>query len=156
MNTIKILILISLFAGAVSLNAQNKNNLFIEAGGSAIVYSINYDRLITDNLSIRGGLSYLKGTFFFDYSFTLFPVSVNYLVGSGDSKLELGAGVTFYSGELKLFGLSGSKDDFLGNFIIGYRYQPSDGGFIFRAAFTPIYSQNGIHAWGGLSIGTAF
>jgi len=44
-----------------------------------------------------------------------------------------------------------------GNATIGYKYQKKQGGFLFRAYYTPIFEQyKTIKHWGGLSLGYAF
>ena len=84
------------------------------------------------------------------------PVSFNYYAGEGNSKLELGAGMTFVTGTVDWFGMKESGSIVVGNFNIGYRYQPVDGGFFFRIGFTPQFTFEGIQAWGGLGIGATF
>jgi hypothetical protein len=120
--------------------------------------SVNYERMINEQMSIRGGLGVgytfipAEGgchgygpTFMFNY----FPVGVEY-------RLELGVGVAaMYSiptpGRINLKPFpfyfpfpGGERDDlrltphwWVGPAIsIGYRYQPENGGFFFRAGAT--------------------
>ena len=37
--------------------AQDKNTLYVEGAGAAILYSLNYERQFTDKLSLRVGFS---------------------------------------------------------------------------------------------------
>jgi hypothetical protein len=39
---------------------------------------------------------------------------------------------------------------------IGYRYQPTNGGFLFRIGLTPWFHSGGAKISGGLSLGVAF
>lgn len=44
-----------------------------------------------------------------------------------------------------------------GNAMIGYKYMKKQGGFLFRAYYSPLFEQfQGIKHWGGLSFGFAF
>jgi len=61
-NIIRKIIMLLLFIN-VSILSQNikfNNNLFAEAFGNGGAYSLNYDRIIFDNLSARFGVSLLK------------------------------------------------------------------------------------------------
>ena len=42
--------------------AQDKNTIYVEGAGAAILYSFNYERQFTDNLSLRVGFSSLPFT----------------------------------------------------------------------------------------------
>jgi hypothetical protein len=90
------------------------------------------------------------------------PITVSYLLGSGGSKLEMGAGLLLekFSGQASSgFGekASGSGVYPVGTAIFGYRYMPVGGGFNFKLAFTPVYHPDlGFFPWGGLSFGFGF
>ncbi|MDR3611850.1 MAG: hypothetical protein P4L27_14870 [Ignavibacteriaceae bacterium] len=131
------------------------NSIYVEALGSGLFYSVNYDRLFSHNIGGRIGIGLLSDGL---NSLYFIPVTLNYLIGKGNSKLELGAGVTIVAADIDLFGTghrtSGSL--VLGTAIIGYRYQPADGGFLFRIGFTPLFSEFGSLPWGGLSLGGTF
>jgi hypothetical protein len=129
--------------------------------------------MLTDNVAIRFGFGYIP----FLGSFTAIPVTISWFPFSSQtsvpaSKLELGAGIDYMNCILVpiLFGstLSASSVCFTG--IVGYRYQASNGGFVFRIAFTPILftssklsslvelptTTNGFEPWVGISFGFAF
>ena len=139
---------------------QHPNSLYLEVGGIGGLYSLNYDRLFTPNIGGRIGFSYFSfssDNFFFpSVTMYMFPIALNYFAGEGSSKFELGAGVTIVTGTADWFGVKGSGTAIAGIINIGYRYQPPEGGFLFRIGLTPIVSSTGVHPWGGLSIGTAF
>ncbi len=109
-----------------------RNTLFFELFGQGIGVSANTDYRFHPNLTFRAGLSYL----IFGYGI---PLSLNYITGANSSHhLELGLGITFGAGA-SIFG--GSLVSFYfptANF--GYRYQPKNGGFVFRISFTPLFS----------------
>ena len=74
--------------------------------------------------------------------------------------LELGAGgVLVYATGKASFGGSSSTSSgvgALGTAIVGYRYQPSDGGFTLRAGFSPLFGSGGFLPLPYLSLGGAF
>lgn len=73
-----------------------KNNIFVEVGASAFVYSVNYERIIGKHLAIRGGLSFLPVQSSEFRYFSILPLSVSYLIGS-THYVELGLGTVFAS-----------------------------------------------------------
>ena len=138
-----------------------RNSIFIELLGNGVAYSLNYDHKLFNHLSARLGGMYAPWN---DKdanqsaSLILVPLMANYLVGNGSSRLEIGAGLTFGHASGNLEGI----DEFSGGGIaaftstIGYRLQPTNGGFLFRIGFTPIFTGNGILPWAGLSLGGTF
>src|SRR5699024_1993088 len=72
------------------------------------------------------------------------PVGVNYLLGKdGRHFFELGAGVTpvIFSGDT-----DDNGDNFtttFGTALFGYRMQPAEGGFTFRAFISPVFGSFG-------------
>ena len=142
------------------------NTIFVELLGNGGLYSLNYDRLINDYVSIRGGFSYISvgassGTSSASVTLMTFPVMANFLVGSPSHKLELGAGPLFaYASGSSSGGVGGavSASGFgvAGTAVIGYRYVPYDGGFHFKVGFTPLFGAGGFLPWGGISFGYTF
>jgi len=155
-----IILCIFLFNAGQLISQQHPNSIYLELMGSGGLYSLNYDRMFTPNIGGRIGFSYFSFTsdnfFFPSVDMYMFPISLNYFAGEGNSKFEIGSGVTIVTGTADWFGVKGSGSAIAGIFNIGYRYQQSEGGFLFRIGLTPILSSTGIHPWGGLSIGTAF
>jgi hypothetical protein len=160
-----------------------RNSIFIEFLGSGFSYSLNYDRLITDNLSIRAGLSWLPLNFLFgnDYidartiqissqsgysvvensrifNVMSLPLTVSYLYNfqGTPSYLEFGGGPSFQvihqaidarvknmasiSTPPQRISFSHDAYNFRIGGIIGYRLQPQQGRFQFRASLTPFLS----------------
>jgi hypothetical protein len=168
-----ILVVLALCAGVSSASGQElqgagykHNAIYAELLGQGILYSINYDYLITENLSLRAGFSTwsIPAMFFIDgdLSFTGYPVLVNYLVGNGDSRLEIGAGILpaklSLTGHDAFFGaeLSGDTTIVMGTGSLVYRYQQRDGGLVFRVGLTPFYYSGRATLSGGLSLGIGF
>lgn len=156
--------LIPAFLVLLSLNVpaqQSPNSIYFELFGNGFLYSVNYDRIIAGNIGARVGIMSLSSLDFGLASIdkmTAVPPMINYL-SDGDSKIEIGAGVVFLS-------TSGGSVLFLGNnkdmhytyktAVIGYRYQPAKGGFLFRIGFTPIIGGGLVSPSAGISVGACF
>lgn len=154
-----IIILLTNFASYAQLSEQasKKNQLYFELGGNGIIYSLNYERLLTENLTLRAGFGITPGIIFVEGTFVHIPVTVSYLIGGARSKFETGLGAVYFSGsDIKVFGLkSGELSEVALTGIIGYRYT-SQGGFVFRVLFTPFYNSSIKSKFlpsGGLSFG---
>ena len=126
------------------------NAIYFEAGGPGILYSINYERMITDDFSIRLGYSSWGFTLLSSSgSFTGIPIMINDLMGDGNSKFELGVGIEFINASTtsSFLGLTPSTTNTVstsaGIATLGYRYQPRGGGLHFRAVCNPIIGSGG-------------
>jgi len=146
-----LLSLIALLAGASPCLAQSaaapaaRNAVFVELLGNGGVYSVNYERLLTKKLGLRVGYARWNGPLFFDGSppdrYTTVPVTMSYLLGPEERKLELGGGVTFGRGILDHSNRDRREYSFRSlTAIVGYRSHPREGGYLFRAGLTPFYS----------------
>jgi len=128
--------------------------LFVELGGQGVFLTINYDtRFSRSNKGLGGriGIGYFPHSIF---NATTIPVGINYLAGKDGKYFEAGVGATF----TKTVFLFGSDDvsGILGTLTLGFRLQPEEGGFNFRAAVTPVYGPGGIFPFGGISFGYTF
>src|SRR5258708_14446344 len=131
------------------------NTLYAEGLGAGGVYSINYERLVLNDLGIHVGFSYFSvsvtasgggTTSSASGSFIAIPITASYLgVCSGNHGLELGGGITIWnvSGTGSGSGWAGAANGFIpiGTAIVGYRYQPRDGGFNFRVGASPLFGK---------------
>ncbi|MEO0162125.1 MAG: hypothetical protein ABIL74_07620 [candidate division WOR-3 bacterium] len=122
---------ISNFAPAQTLNEIHKSNtIFIEAVGQSVgFFSLNYDHRVHPNFTFRVGLGVSLG-------YTV-PISANFITGIETSHhFEVGVGLT-YGRIISL--LADEVDDIIlvPTGVLGYRYQPKNGGFVFRGGFTP-------------------
>lgn len=136
--------------------------VYLEVLGNGIGYSFNYDQRFQnrlDGLGFKVGGSYfaLDGT-----SVATFPFGLNYLLGKRGKYFEMGLGGTYLLGSDRSNTFaSGSdptfEDGITGNMIFGYRSEPVDGGFLFRASITPFFG-NGVFwpLFAGISVGYAF
>jgi hypothetical protein len=159
-----------------------ENALYLEGLGPGLFYSINYDRSFGD-FAARIGFGYLSlstsavGTDSMgnaavqetaSASFFSVPITVSYLgVGTKKSMLELGLGATiwhFGAGIDTIDAKSTSSSEnasetlVLPVAIVGYRYQPPHGGFVFRGGFSPIFAGSSIPIlpWPYVGLGGAF
>ncbi len=157
------------------------NTLYAEGLGAGGVYSINYERLVLNDLGIHVGFSYFSvsvtasgggTTSSASGSFIAIPITASYLgVSSGNHALELGGGITIWnvSGTASGSGWAGSANGFIpiGTAIVGYRYQPREGGFNFRVGASPLFGKGlglnannptafGVLPWGYISLGWTF
>ena len=146
----------------------SQNSIFVEVLGQGVFYSINYDRRITPDFSLRVGFTSWSITSILflvpgELKFTAIPVTANYLAGGESAHhLELGIGLMpiflTLQGDEEFFGsnVSGSGASVVGTATIGYRLQPPGGGILFRIGFTPLFTFKKFVPWGGISLGAAF
>jgi hypothetical protein len=153
-----------------------KNALYLEAGGNAVYYSVNYERLFYQQahfkIAARTGFSFIPRKITNEtYSDFFFPFELIGLLGKSSHHLELGVGVTpiiFPGTKINLTTAEHEYDTYKFDAIIplriGYRYQKPEGGFFFRFGYTPFLSleeppfsrTSFILLFGGLSVGKSF
>jgi len=128
-------------------------SMYAELGGPGLA-SINFDTRFSNKEDGIGGRIGIGGFSVGDGEGVVFiPIGLNYIL-SKDSKnyFEMGAGVTPVIG-------TGSGDfaETFGHVLFGYRMQPKDGGFTFRAFINPVFG-NGFFVpyYGGVSFGYKF
>ncbi len=159
------------------------NNIYAEFLGVGLLASLNYERMVKDNIFARvsyGGFS-IESEVYDDYyygygssstlktSINPFSLGAHYLRGN-KWKLEAGAGISYWmisfegesSGSNDVGGLSISAD---GGFLMfytsfGIRYQNPEGGLNIKAGVSPIIAnvdgETGTLPWPHLSLGYAF
>jgi hypothetical protein len=133
---------------------------FVELGGPGLA-SINFDTRFSNKNDGFGGRAGIGGFSVRDNfsdskaGLIFLPIGVNYIFGKDNKNyFEIGAGVT------PVFGTGDISSDFsetFGHIILGYRMQPPNGGFTFRAFMCPVFG-NGffIPYYAGLSFGYKF
>lgn len=153
-----------------SSERKAKNVMYLELLGNGGLYSINYERMLSNDMSARLGFSYFSisasGTSSDGQqssakaSIVTAPALFNYMVGGKNHKLEMGAGATLIYVSASASGgaasASGEGVGVAGTGVVGYRYSPADGGFVFRAGYTPLVGKGGYMSWGGVSFGGTF
>jgi hypothetical protein len=155
---------------------EAKNAIYLDLAGPGLFYSINYDRVIVDDVSARIGFSYLSigasadsgsgTTASAEFSYIAIPITASYLgLGSESNMFEVGGGGIIMN--FKGSGLVESSDASAGasashttlglTAMAGYRHQPADGGFVFRIGASPVMPLGaGFLPWGYMSLGAAF
>ncbi len=124
-----------------SKGPQAAKAVYLE-GGFPGMLSVNYDMRFEkkqDGLGFRvgvGGWSLNKSTLLF------VPVGINYITSKNSlDYFEAGAGVTFVSNSNYKDGETGPFKQTFGFLSLGYRKQPADGGFFWKAALVPIFGK---------------
>ena len=88
----------------------------------------------------------------------LVPPGLNYLISKDERNyFEVGAVVTIASITERYNNDSDNFSTTFGHAYFGYRLQPKNGGFIFRAGITPVFRENFFFPyWAGISLGYKF
>ena len=115
-------------------------SIFVEIGGPGVA-SFNYDTRFTKRNDGIGGRIGIGGFKIADVRAIFVPAGVNYLLGKDNRNFfELGAGVTFVSiKDRYVYDDNDVFDGTFGHLSFGYRLQPANGGFMFRAAVVPVF-----------------
>ena len=130
--------------------------LYIQIGGSAPLFSANYDRRFGKRVN---GAGFAAGIGFYGesgISILSIPVSINYLIGRSNNFIELAGGATYISAKESLFGSSDNTSLIFYHINAGYRYQPTKGGFFVRGGFSPIFTLDGYFTSFYLGLGHNF
>ena len=112
--------------------------VYFQIGGSGPFLSVNYDRRFSKRVNGAGFTAGLGFYSIFGVSVFSIPLSVNYLIGKSSSFVELAGGTTFLTGNTDLFDNSNGSG-FIEHLNLGYRYQPTRGGFFFRGGISPLF-----------------
>lgn len=140
-----------------SKTSANASQIYLEAGGSAVIYSINYDGRFgkyENGVGFRIGVG---GASYDGDGYIAIPAQVNYLLGSKGQYLELGGGITFISTSDIFFDDDDGSNNVAASFVIGFRKQPfGKKGLTWRLAFTPFIGFGSFQPWAGASVGYRF
>lgn len=152
---------------------QGQNSFFAEGGGAGIMFSANIDHRITkSNLGFGGriGVGFVtaynpydsSGPYYYygdQSSAVTIPFQLNYIFGKENSPhtFEVGAGITYVGKKLEIMNFYYDKaSKVFTTFTFMYRRQPKNGGFSWRAGFTPLLAKGYIQPFGGLGLGYNF
>ena len=142
-----------------------RNAVYLEGGGNALLYSMNYERMVIGGLSARVGVSLIPAWFPWvgegddGAALVMVPVQAGYVSGTGNHHLEIGAGATFGNASVDIGDLEGKESWVFGTGTVGYRFQRPEGGVVFRATVTPLFIEVldvGVIPMIGLSLGRSF
>lgn len=140
------------------------NSVYIEALGMGGYGSVNFERLLYKQKKLHIGVRLGVGTYRLrDFETNLnpdvtVPFSVNAYYGR-THHVELNIGQTFTSivGANAIDFKVDRQNTLSSNFAIGYRYQKSSRGMMFRVNYSPIITSNQpFKHWYGLSVGYSF
>ena len=165
----KLFLAIISFAFFITSNAQKGNTdatspakaIYFELGGPGVA-SFNYDMRFTKSEKGIGGRigigGFSIGSSGERTTAIFIPIGINYIASKDERNyFEVGGGVTPV---IINDNTSGSSDNFrstFGHLSIGYRLQPREGGFFFRAAITPVFGKNFFWPYyGGIAFGYKF
>jgi hypothetical protein len=169
----KYCLLFSLLMGICNFSFAQKSqkaakSVYAELLGAGIV-SLNYDMRIfnrEDGLGFRAGVGGISINITSGFSserigITTIPLELNYLLGKDNRNyFEVGAGGTIVTLRQRNSNSVISDSRFtssFGHLYFGYRKQPIDGGFLFRAGITPLFNRDGFFPlWAGISFGYKF
>ncbi|MBS9523044.1 hypothetical protein KI659_03350 [Litoribacter alkaliphilus] len=142
---------------------SKSQGVFVEVLGNGLLYSVNYDTRFSQSMNGFGGRAGIGYIAIEGVRLTTVPLLVNYLFGHEKHFFEVGIGATIVAGSAETdngFGPVGERDRASGAFgtmSIGYRLEPTDGGFLFRAGITPVFDSTVFWPlWPQLSFGYAF
>lgn len=145
-----------------------KNAAFIELGGNAGLYSLNFDRIYyyKDKLKLSGRLGFAPH-FNGIYIEQEYVIENNFILFKNPHHLEFGLGATV---QRRYNERPGQIDTYFWENILfsvwrcGYRFQRQDDGYFFRVGLTPVimsHDEEGFHSnyfqfWAGVSFGISF
>lgn len=136
---------------------QAAKSVYFELGGPGLA-SINFDTRFTNKEDGIGGRIGIGGFSIDGTSAVFVPIGVNFLLGKDQRNyFEIGGGVTpvFISDDI--IDDDGSFTGTFGHLVFGYRMQPVNGGFTFRAFICPVFGEGGfIPYYAGISFGYKF
>ncbi|MAQ14378.1 MAG: hypothetical protein CMN30_06240 [Sandaracinus sp.] len=130
-----------------------RNTVFAEGLGAGLFYSINYERLVHEDVGLRLGVGFL-GLDGYDpddgvsvrATLTTLPLTVSYLgIGSTNHIFEVGGGATLMIVTAAVNDGVVSRGSGVGAFgtaFVGYRYHPSEpAGFHFRGGVMAVMAR---------------
>lgn len=125
-----------------------RHALYFELGGAGFIYSFNYEYHLNERFAIRAGGMFLKYQHeesqgdLNEYQGLIIPITLNTFLGKNNHKLEIGSGIVIQDFRVKN-NIPNREERFLGlmdtdtggiglSAGVGYRYQPTNEGLLFR------------------------
>jgi len=136
------------------------NNWYLELGGAAFLYSLNYEKILYKSTSLgwvgRVGVAYsftdgrLLNKIDMEKGAVLSPFTTSVLLGSRErkEKIELGIGFT-------LINKSVNEREIVPTAVVGFRVIETNK-VCFRMSYTPFIRDGKYESWFGVSIGRNF
>lgn len=145
-----------------------KNSAFIELGGNAGLYSLNFDRiyLYKNDLKLSGRFGFAPEPHGHHFE-QGYVIEHNIILFSNPHHLEIGTGVTLQRRYNEKPGLPDNyfwENIWFGVLRAGYRFQKQEDGVFFKTGLTPIILRNSAEGfdsgyfqfWLGVAIGISF
>ncbi|MCW3110633.1 MAG: hypothetical protein JWQ09_5139 [Segetibacter sp.] len=162
MRKIPALLIAAMLTGFYSTAQMTQNGqssakvVYGEIGGPGLL-SINYDMRLSnknDGFGFRAGFG---GWSLKDSKLIFVPLGLNYITSKNNRDyFEAGAGGTIVSNSNKGSGEGPFKSSF-GFLTLGYRKQPVDGGYFFKASLVPVFGKGFFWPYyAGVGFGYAF
>jgi hypothetical protein len=161
----KLVILLAFCNSAMAQEAeyrapQGTNNWYVELGGPAIFYSLNYEKYLYRTFdeqytwAAHVGLGYnpinfdILNAVYLERNLWMAPFSTSILKGAGKEKLEIGGGFTLLTRD---FG----NNEVIPHALIGLRVMESNR-VCFRLNYMPFWQNGTVTHWLGISLGKNF
>jgi len=139
-------------------DVKKMNNLYIEAGGTGLFGSLNYERQITKKpgLGLRAGIGFYTE----NGIYLTVPIGINHLfvLKKENSFIDAGLGYTFAIANTDVLNKPSSTGNKNFNSVIpslGFRKHTSKN-LMWRVSLSPVINRNGLVPWIGASIGKRF
>ena len=129
--------------------------VYAEVGGPGLL-SVNYDMRLekkNDGFGFRAGFG---GWSIRESKLILVPLGINYITSKNEKDyFEAGAGLTVVSNSSS--GTEGPFKSSFGFMTLGYRKQPAEGGYFFKASLVPVFGKGFFWPYyAGVGFGYAF
>jgi hypothetical protein len=132
-----------------------KNDVGIELLGKAVIYSFNYQRMVSPSVGLEIGLGALGGGGSGSSGgIVMIPAGVKFYFIPQDGTLYLAAGGVLANGITDEGPFNGGTDAYAYGGL-GFEFR-SPGGFLFRGTAYSLIAGGGWFIWPGLSVGYAF
>lgn len=155
---IRLLILCILVSFRVCAQERLNNSVYIELGGNAYYYSVNFERTFSNSLFGRIGIGGAP-------RLLVAPLLAGKYFGDGLHHPEIAAGITYIHSREHDIEIIRHRNQLFATAFIGYRFQRPDNKFIFKAGYTPLYkvtdsdsdrSNRFLFHWVGIAFGLRF
>jgi len=158
-----LMVAVPLFSTQLQAQAVPRNLMGGELLGRGVLYSINYERLLTNRIGVGGGIAVLSvsgaGLFAPSSRSTglILPTYVSWTPVGRTHSPYLAAGVTLSASTADEFLLGNRRYDSFafGTLTAGYQYR-SESGIVIRPIISNIFDDRGRHWWPGITLGVSF
>ena len=153
----KAFLVLAIALGLTQIVSAQAKSAYFELGGPGLA-SVNFDSRFTKSEAGIGGRIGIGGFSIDDASIIFVPIGINYLLGKDNKNyFEVGGGVTPVITNIEGDGDTDNFKTTFGHLLFGYRMQPANGGFTFRAFINPVFGKGFfVPYYGGVSFGYKF